>query len=123
MVDSRAAPKSGERWRRRIRAEAVAYPAGLRPSGSSSARPRRPREGADLVALAPSGRASVLVGFASGVALAVMLVAGECSGCVSDPTNMPWYALFGAAGARIGAGLGSPCIKGSLGRLPRGPTR
>ncbi len=48
-----------------------------------------------------------LVGFASGVALAVMLVSVECSGCAGDADNMRWYALFGAAGAGIGAGLDS----------------
>ena len=48
-----------------------------------------------------------LVGFASGVALAVTLVAGECRSCATDPSVMPWYTLFGAAGAGIGAGLDS----------------
>ena len=48
-----------------------------------------------------------LVGFASGVAFAVTLVAAECSGCAGDASYAPWYALFGAAGAGIGAGLDS----------------
>ena len=47
-----------------------------------------------------------LVGFASGVAFAVMLVVGN-GGSAADPYAMPWYALFGTAGAGIGAGLDS----------------
>lgn len=49
-----------------------------------------------------------LVGFASGVAFAVMLVlvVGDGSSA-ADPYAMPWYALYGAAGAGIGAGLDS----------------
>ena len=48
------------------------------------------------------------IGFASGVAFAVSLVVGEGGGSyAADPSAMPWYALFGAAGAGIGAALDS----------------
>ena len=47
-----------------------------------------------------------LVGFASGVAFIVTFVAGN-GGSATAPYALPWYALFGAAGAGIGAGLDS----------------
>ena len=47
-------------------------------------------------------------GFASGVVFALILVVGESGGSyAADPAAVPWYALFGAAGASIGAGLDS----------------
>ena len=48
-----------------------------------------------------------LIGLVSGVVFIATIVAAECSGCATDPEVMPWYALFGAAGAGIGAGLDS----------------
>jgi len=46
-----------------------------------------------------------LIGFVSGVAFIATLVAAECPDCRNDPEVMPWYALFGAAGAGIGMGF------------------
>ena len=72
---------------------------------------RRELDRSDVAAIQRRERDSLtngaLVGFASGVALAVWLVAAECPGCAADAVNSPWYALFGAAGAGIGAGLDS----------------
>ena len=45
-------------------------------------------------------------GFASGVGVALILVVGE-GGYAAAPAAAPWYALFGAAGAGIGACLDS----------------
>ena len=45
------------------------------------------------------------IGFVSGVAFLAVLVSAGCSGCATDPEVMPWYALFGGAGAGIGMGF------------------
>ena len=46
-----------------------------------------------------------LIGFVSGVVFIATLVVAECADCATNPEVMPWYALFGAAGAGIGVGF------------------